>query len=73
MAMAQGEVRSLTRHASLAGALAVLSDFFAETKRAKTKKQNRHARHDRERLPVFEKIRTAENDRAHQSDEVGRG
>jgi hypothetical protein len=50
-----------------------LSDLLSETQRADTEKQDRHDDQDNEVRPVFEKMRAAQNDRAHERNEISRG
>ncbi len=47
------------------------ADLLPEPQRADAEKQHRHPRHDGERLPVFEKVRAAQDDGAHEIDEIG--
>src|SRR5437868_2468592 len=47
------------------------SDFLAEAKRANAKERDRHSNQDSKVLPVFEKMRAAQNDGAAQGNEVG--
>src|ERR1051326_1441279 len=50
-----------------------LADLFAKEQRAKGEEQDRHDDENEQVRPVFEQLRAAKNDRAHERDEVGRG
>src|SRR4029453_17488041 len=47
-----------------------LSDLLSKPQSAKNKKQDRHQDKDGKVRPVFEKMCAAQNDRAHQGDEI---
>src|SRR3979409_140008 len=48
-----------------------LPDLLPKPQRADAEEQHGHNRHDPERGPVFEEAGAAENDGAHQVDEIG--
>ena len=48
-----------------------LADLFPKSQRAEHEKQDRHDDEDCEMGPVFKKMCAAQNDRAHERDEVG--
>ena len=48
-----------------------LADLFPKSQRAEHEKQDRHEDEDGEVRPVFEEMRAAQNDRAHERDEIG--
>ena len=48
-------------------------NLFSESEGTDAEKKHGHNRHDREGRPVFEKVGAAQNDRAHEIDEIGRG
>src|SRR6266699_1349999 len=47
-------------------------DLLAKSKSTKNEEQDRHHNEDGEGRPVFEEMCTAQNDSAHQRDEIGR-
>lgn len=50
-----------------------LTDFLSEAKRANAKERDRHSNQNGKALPVFEKMRAAQNDGAAERNKVGRG
>ena len=53
--------------------LALSTNLFAKAERAENEECDRHDDQDREMRPVFEKMCAAQNDGAHERNEIGRG